>query len=169
MADKHEFERQLESVRARLVRSAAVLCWAGADVEDVVQETLLEALRSRQSFGDRSSVLTWAYVILTRVAARVNARRRERAVATDWAALADGLPPVDGGLIADEAHRAVADAVRRLPQRQREMVTLHFLEDLTYAEISTALGVSVGTVKATIFEAKASLRTALCALQKESR
>ena len=68
---------------------------------------------------------------------------------------------MDRAVILDEDARRLIDAVRSLPDRQREMVTLHFLRELPYAEIAQALGVSVGTVKATLFEAKLSLRAAL--------
>ena len=71
------------------------------------------------------------------------------------------MPPVDRALIVDEDARHLVDAIRSLPDRQREMVTFHFLDELSYGEIAAALGVSVGTVKATLFAAKMSLRSAL--------
>ena len=46
------------------------------------------------------------------------------------------------------------------------MITLHFLEDLSYKEIARALDVSVGTVKATLYAARSALRTIL---QREDR
>ena len=71
------------------------------------------------------------------------------------------LPPVDAALIEDEMARRMIDAIRQLPQRQREMVTLHYLDERPYRDIAEALGVSIGTVKATLFNAKQSLREAL--------
>jgi RNA polymerase sigma-70 factor (ECF subfamily) len=71
------------------------------------------------------------------------------------------LPPVDSAIVVNEEHRCLIDAIRVLPERQREMVTLHFLKEVSYDEIARALDVSVGTVKATVFQAKASLRSAL--------
>src|SRR5690348_15538363 len=135
---KRDFESQLQAVYLPLLRSAAVLCWSRDDVEDVVQETLLQALRSAHSFGGRSSLLTWAYVILARVAGTANEKRRRRHFPSsrDLSTVPDVLPPVDSRVIADEESRALTNAIRTLPQRQREMVTLHFLEDLSYAQIA---------------------------------
>lgn len=175
-----EFEASLDAVHPALVRAARVLCWADADVEDVVQETLLAAFRGRASFKGDASPFTWCYTILTRVASRANRRHaRGRSMASthvddDGADLAESLdaplPPVDSRLLDDETSRAVVDAVRRLPQRQREVITLHFLQDCSYAEIAAALGISVGTVKATVFAAKQSLREKLSpAAAPESR
>ncbi len=52
-------------------------------------------------------------------------------------------------------------AIRALPLRQQQAVVLHYLDDLPIAEVSTAMGVAVGTVKATLSQARAALASAL--------
>ncbi len=164
-----DFDANLTPVYPALVRSAAVLCWSKDDVEDVVQETVLRGFQSYGSFRRESPFLTWMYVILLRVAAAAN-RQRRRQVPLDYRLdQPDQLPPVDRAVIDDEQGGMVIDAIRGLPQRQREMVTLHFLHDLSYPQIAEALGVAVGTVKATLFSAKASLREALAVSDKKPR
>jgi RNA polymerase sigma-70 factor (ECF subfamily) len=163
-----EFERAVNEVYPALVRSAHLLCWSAQDVEDVVQETMLQSLRGYGSFQGRSSPLTWCYTILARVAWAAN-RRRLRAPASYARVQADGLPPVDAALIEDETSRLIVNAIRALPDRQREVLTLHFLQDLSYAEIADALGIAVGTVKATIHAAKSSLRKTLAAREERPR
>ncbi len=156
-----DFEAAAEAAYPALGRAATILCWSRSDVEDVVQETMLRAFKAYGSFRGDSSFLTWAYAILARVAQAAN-RRHVNRLPSD---LANDqplpLPPVDRAVVAEEDARCLIDAIRSLPDRQREMVTLHFLEHFRYAEIADALGVSVGTVKATLFEAKVSLRRAL--------
>jgi RNA polymerase sigma-70 factor (ECF subfamily) len=164
MSDQgRDFERAVNDVYPALVRSAHVLCWSHADVEDVVQETMLQALRGFASFRGNSSPLTWCYAILARVAAGANRQRRRAPTGCAASVHADGLPPIDEAMIRDETARLMVDAIRGLPERQREVLTLHFLQDLSYAEIGDALGVAVGTVKATVHAAKASLRKTLAA------
>jgi len=158
---KGDFESEAEAVYPALVRAATVLCWSRSDVEDAVQETLMSAFKSYSSFRGDSSFLTWTYAILARVASAAN-RERSRRIPADYDADRPvQLPPVDGTVIVDEEARCLIDAVRSLPERQRAMVTLHFLQELSYGEIAEALGISVGTVKATIFAAKTFLRSAL--------
>ena len=164
-----DFESAVHAVYAPLVRSASVLCWSAGDVDDVVQETLLQAVRSYGSFNGSSSFLTWCYTILVRVATASN-RRRSRRIPADYAAGRDNvLPPVDARLLENEEARVLVDAIRSLPQRQREMITLHFLHELSYADMAKALGVTVGTVKSTIYSAKGALRVALSQNAAESR
>ena len=157
--DQRDFEGELQAAWPALVRSATVLCRSAADVEDVVQETMMQAYRAYPGFRGESAFLTWAYVILARVASKANRRAlRDQNLP---AFQAEALPPVDAGIVKDETARRVIDAIRRLPERQREMMTLHFLDERPYREIAQALGVSEGTVKSTIHSAKQSLRAAL--------
>jgi RNA polymerase sigma-70 factor (ECF subfamily) len=158
---KKDFEAAAEGAYPALVRAATVLCWSRADAEDVVQETMLRAFKSYGAFRGDSSFFTWAYAILARAAQAAN-QAHTKCLPSDYAlSQPQQLPPVDWAVVLKEDARVLIDAIRSLPTRQREMVTLHFLEDLCYAEIAAALEVSVGTVKATIFEARASLRSAL--------
>jgi len=138
-----------------------VLCWSKADVEDVVQETMLSAYKAFGSFRGDSSFLTWTYRILARAAGAAN-RKQARVLPDEYAASQpEHLPPADRSVLLDDDARAVINAIRALPERQREIITLYLLKELSYAEISEAMQVSLGTVKATIFEAKKSLRAAL--------
>jgi RNA polymerase sigma-70 factor (ECF subfamily) len=53
--------------------------------------------------------------------------------------------------------------VRRLPPRQAQAVVLHYVEDLTVADIASVLGVAEGTVKALLHQARERLRRQLIA------
>jgi RNA polymerase sigma-70 factor (ECF subfamily) len=130
-------------------------------MEDVVQETLIRAFRSYDSFRGDCSFFTWAYSILTRVASETN--RKSSRVLPDDVALAWLQESGKGEdmVVLEKETRRVVDAIRALPERQRQMITLHFLEDLSYKEIARALDVSVGTVKATLYAARSALRTIL--------
>ncbi len=122
---------------------------------------MLTAFKSYDSFRGDASFFTWAYRILVRAAHAAN-QKQARVLPSEFAmSQTEQLPPADRAVILDEEARGVIDAIRALPARQREIITLHLLEHLSYAEISSATEVSLGTVKATIFQAKTSLRAAL--------
>ena len=122
---------------------------------------MLSAYKSFGSFRGNSSFLTWVYTILLRVAQVANRKRATLLPSEYCPNRSEHLPPTDRGFMLQEDARAVVDAIRSLPERQRETITLYLLKELSYAEIAAAMAVSVGTIKATIFEAKSSLRAAL--------
>jgi RNA polymerase sigma factor (sigma-70 family) len=55
--------------------------------------------------------------------------------------------PADVAVLASESRREVIDAVRSLPQRQRECVVLRYFEECSTAETAAALGIGEGAVK----------------------
>ncbi len=64
-------------------------------------------------------------------------------------------------LVQSEEHRRVLDAVRRLPMRQRDCVTLRYFEELSIEQIALTLGLSVNSVKTHLQRAKVALEHAL--------
>ena len=56
---------------------------------------------------------------------------------------------------------ALADALRRLPKRQREAIALRYLSDLSEADTAAALGIAPGSVKVHVHRGLASLRDQL--------
>lgn len=72
-----------------------------------------------------------------------------------------GADPPDACLLLDEEHPEVLTAVRALPRRQQEVVTLRYWLHLTEAEIATTLKISRGTVKSNAARALDKLEKAL--------
>ena len=70
-------------------------------------------------------------------------------------------PAAEVDAVRRDEQRAVVDAVRRLPERQRDCIVLRFYADLSDTEIADALGISPGSVKTHLHRARASLAAAL--------
>jgi DNA-directed RNA polymerase specialized sigma24 family protein len=127
----------------------------GADRDDVVQEALARAWARRATFDPaRGTPRVWLCAIVADQARR--ARRRVRPavgppnLAGEAAAGVDVTPDID-------LERAVA----RLAPRQRLVVDLHYYVGLDVAEAAIVMGCSEGTVKSTLSDARARLRTML--------
>lgn len=121
-----------------------------ADADDLVQEVLLRAWRGLATYdASRGSVRAWLAGILFRATPR---RPRDVVLDTTTAAALSGVPE-----LTEELDLAIAS----LPRRQLQVVTLHYLADLPVDEIAQALGISVGSVKSHLFDARANLRKAL--------
>jgi RNA polymerase sigma-70 factor (sigma-E family) len=140
------FDDVYAAEHAPLVRLAALLLGSSAAAEDVVQDAFAK-LHPR--FGTVHHPAGWLHTAVVRACS--NERRRWGVARRHVHRLAvgDGVdPPV---------HELVA-SVRRLPPRQRAVVVLRFYADLTEADIASALGVRVGTVKSSLHRALAHLR-----------
>jgi RNA polymerase sigma-70 factor (sigma-E family) len=138
-----------------LVRLAVLLVGDRASAEDIVQDAFLGLYRRWDRLTDTSAPL--AYVRTSVVnGCRTALRRRSRA--RQVGNLAE--PPAESAeavALLSEEQRAVAGALRRLPERQREALVLRYYLDLSEAEIAAAMGISRGTVKSATSRALAAV------------
>ncbi|MGQ9590968.1 MAG: RNA polymerase sigma factor [Planctomycetota bacterium] len=133
-------------------------------VEDVCQDAVLKALRSKGALRCAESFSSWLYRIAAntlRDHLRAAARRKRRiSFAED---LDERAAPGDGTETlarSEEAERLLA-AVRALPARYREPLLLRHSHDLSYREIGKILGISENAVQVRIFRARRMLRARL--------
>ena len=141
-----------------LVRLARLFVDDRDAAEDLVQEAFLRLARhaGRIDAADRAPAYLRSIVLnLARdhnrrglVSLRHHTTRGREVDVTDDAA---------DRLVRSEEHRAVLDAVRRLPLRQRDCITLRYFEELSIEQIAVALGVSSNSVKTHLQRAMASL------------
>ena len=151
-------EQIIERYGAGLARVAASYEADRALREDLLQEMLLAIHRALPSLRDPDRLGPFVFRVahnrgVTHVT-REHANRRKRD-ATE----AEPLDPEDD-LLARERTQRLAGAVRRLPLPYRQVITL-VLEELSYAEIAEALGLSVSNVGVRVNRAKAQLKELL--------
>jgi RNA polymerase sigma factor (sigma-70 family) len=145
-----EIERLYRTRRRAFVAVAAAIVGESADAVDVVQDAFATALRKRRRYRSSGSVEAWIWrIVLNKARDRRRKSRRDALVATAEAAVSTN------GYEADAAVRAL---LARLPERQREAVFLRYYADLDYATIGDLLGISSGTVGATLNAAHSALR-----------
>ena len=118
---------------------------------DAVQEAFATAVRKRGSFRGEGLLEAWVWRIVLN-AARSDARRSVPAVVYDESPSMNGRPEDDAELRA---------ALALLPDRQRTAVFLRYYADLDYTTIGEALGITTGTVAATLNAAHSALRIRL--------
>lgn len=148
-ADDGQFADWVAPHVASMARLATRLA-PDADRDDVVQESLLRAWRKRLTYDERrGSAQTWLLAIVADQCRE--ARRRLRPVVTH-----QELTVVDSSADVD-LERGVA----ALPARQRLAVSLHYFVGLSVRECAEVMACSEGTVKSTLFDARARLRAAL--------
>lgn len=153
-----EFTAFVAGRSARLVHFATMLCGERQQAEDLVQGALEKAYLRWPWIDDdpfgyvRRSILNRHLSWLRR------GRWRERPTGepedTVGSSQPDHAPRIDVQL-------ALLDALRRLTRRQRAVVVLRYVEDLSELQTAAALDIAAGTVKATSARARVKLRAAL--------
>jgi RNA polymerase sigma-70 factor (ECF subfamily) len=134
------------------------------DAEDLIQETMVQALQSFHRFRPGTNCRAWLVTILQHVRSnRRRARTRSPLVSDPYERLAQAVPfvpPVPQELT-DET---ILDALRRVPTQYQEVLLLCDVEELAYKEIAQALAIPIGTVMSRLHRGRALLRLALASL-----
>ncbi len=139
----------------RLRRYARALAGDQYAADDLVQDTLERAINKRHLWRPGSDLRAWLFAIMHNVFVnQLRSRQSHPEVALDDDALPAVLPAESAGLEIRDLQTALAV----LPVEQREIVLLVGLEQLTYAEVSEALGIPIGTVMSRLFRGRERLR-----------
>lgn len=149
---QEEIERIYRARFHRFLRVAEAICRDPETAHDAVQDAFAGALRGAAEFRRESSLETWLWACV------VNAARRNRRALRG----ADPLDELADRRAGDPAEPgSLPVALAALPERQRLVLFLRYYADLDYAAIAEALGISTGTVGATLNHAHAALRRRL--------
>jgi RNA polymerase sigma-70 factor (ECF subfamily) len=149
-----EFRQQIEATIPALRRYARALTRDAETADEIVQDTLVRALRSEHLFhgGDMRA---WLYTILTNLN-----RNRLRSLSRR-----PTLTPIkdnDAAMMGPEAGgRDISRALDDLAEDQRAALLLVVLEGLTYREVADVQGVPIGTVMSRLARARTQIRAYL--------
>jgi RNA polymerase sigma-70 factor (ECF subfamily) len=133
-----------------------------AAAEDLLQETLVEAIRSAAGFRGEAALRTWVCAIARRRLARHYEAERRQAVAESGLALLGALPPEERGeaeLI--ERRDEIVRALGRLPVVHRQVLILKYLDDLPVSAIAGEIGKTPIQVQSLLQRARDGLRRQL--------
>lgn len=157
----------LEESRGRLYRIAYSWCHNAALADDLVQETLVKALKYSDQLRDPNTIKSWLYKILTNCW-RDHFRRNRETVDIDDVVLVDDHDPEF-----HQERREVVEKVRAgiatLPVGQRQVLTLVDLEGCSYIEVAEILDIPIGTVMSRLCRARRALKDALLTAEEAAR
>ncbi len=160
----HRHRQRVYALALRMVRNPA-------DAEDLAQEAFLRAFRALPTVDLTRPFLHWLLRITTNACLDHHRRRKARPELLgpppgidedDWEPRdADPGPLPDHAVESRESSEWLERVLAGLPPRYRAVITLRYVEDLSYEEIASLLGLPLGTVKAQIHRAHAQVRKRL--------
>lgn len=153
----------------RAVRLAYYYLGNAADADEAVQDAFVKVYGHMSSFRADLPFDAWFTRILVNTCLdRLKTRRRTPGASPADVQAADALDKVPGHepsperrLLAESAWRAVADAVRDLPTRQREAFMLCHIDEASPRDAAEILGMNAATLRVHLFRALRKLRGVL--------
>jgi RNA polymerase sigma-70 factor (ECF subfamily) len=169
------FEELMLRYQGRLITVLEHLTGKREQAEDLAQEVFLRVYRARKNYEPGAKFSTWLFTIANNVAAnslRSSSRRREvrlngRLSNSSGALGLEGLALAASGLMPTrqldkaEMRDIVRLAISSLNERQRMAVLLSKFEDMSYADIGTAMQMSPEAIKSLLSRARVNLKEIL--------
>ncbi len=132
------------------------------DALDLTEEAFIRAMKAYPRFRGDADPFTWLYRIALNVLKKRYRKNARRAELWEEHQAKDPSPSsetrtAEHAMVEEERALAVRQAIAQLPVAFREAITLRYIDEMSYEEISTAAGCSMGTVKSRISRGKALL------------
>jgi RNA polymerase sigma-70 factor, ECF subfamily len=169
--DRAALDDLLEHHQRTVYRYGLKMCRDPEDAKDVLQETLLAAVRTLKDFRGAASVSTWLYTIARSFC--LKKRRRSKFAPEQEESLEAAAPGKEARQIPDAARwpddelagrqieAALERAIGGLDPMYREVLVLRDVEGLTAPEVAEVMGLSVEAVKSRLHRARLAVRAAV--------
>ncbi|WP_235029896.1 RNA polymerase sigma factor [Nonomuraea solani] len=172
--DETMFAALLDTWSQGLLRVARSYVSTDHSAEEVVQDTWLAVIDGIDGFEGRSSVKTWVYRILVNTAKKRGVRESrtlpwsaferdglktaELEPPGGWPAPTAAWPTPEGEALASEVRGLIAEALGRLPPRQRIVIALRDVEGCTSDEVCEILEISPANQRVLLHRARMAVR-----------
>ena len=168
-----EFEQVYAMFQPKIQRYLIRLI-GSKEAEDLTQEVFIKVNNALHSFKNQSQLSTWIYQIATNAAIDRMRSRSFKQESTELYSQSDidvivehntcsDKKPIlpEDQVVREEMNECIKEYIASLPENYRTVLTLSELEQFKTSEISSILGLSVGTVKIRLHRAKEKLKAEL--------
>ena len=167
------FSALVELYQERAVHTANSFVGNLEDARDIAQEAFVKAYQNLSSFGGQSRFYTWFYRILVNTCKDFLRKKKLRQTFSFWsdreeeegldpmANVADTAANASDELLSRELGTSITEALETLPDRQKSVFVLRYLEGMSLNEISETLKISLGAVKANLWQAGQKMKATL--------
>jgi len=135
--------------------------------EDAAQDAFITAWMKLDALHEPEKFGAWTCRIAKNLAKNMIVRYRSwLPLDAAEASLSEEYADPERLALSREEREELHESIAGLPERVREVIRLHYFEDVPVAEIAGRLGVTVGTVKAQLFDGRKRIRKELCAMNE---
>lgn len=172
--DRKELGKMVDRFSPGIFRLALRMLGNEQDAEDILQETFIKALKSLDSFEERSSLSTWLYRIAMNEALMVLRKHKVATVSIDEEnedeegpdgprEIVDWCCLPEEELLGGESRKFLDGAVQKLTPALRAVFVLRDIQGLSVNETAETLGITESAVKTRLLRARLKLREELSA------
>jgi RNA polymerase sigma-70 factor (ECF subfamily) len=159
VGDQAAFARVMQDETPRLVRLALSVLGRLSEAEDVTQDAFLRLWSAAPDWEPRAQIGTWLHQVAYRLSIDTLRRRRPTVDVEDLEqVLADDSASPERAALDQERDRLLAQAMDRLPPRQRSAIVLAHLQGLSQAEASVVLEVTEDAYESLLARARRRLK-----------
>lgn len=166
--DLNAFNEIMKRHQAKIYNLAYRLLGNAEDADDATQETFIEAYKSLKSFQYKSKFFTWLYRVALNTChqqiRKAESRKRTlTAFADNFKILnsENGMETPDSVTIKKEQETLLQAAIDKLPEKQKQVIVLFYVQNLKYREIAEIIGCPEGTVASRLNTAIRNLKPKL--------
>jgi RNA polymerase sigma-70 factor (ECF subfamily) len=164
-----DFDSLVALYRPRIFRFILASLRNRESAENLTQECFVKAYKAREQFRGAASIPTWLLQIAANLVRDHESSGRlkfwRRALKVDLIDVMDAIPDrqlsPESMVSVKQEVELIWRAAARLPERQRTVLLLRFVEDLNLLEIAEVTGLKLGTVKTHLFRAVEAVRAAI--------
>lgn len=155
-----DFRYDLLPLKNKLFRLALRITLDSAEAEDVTSDTLIKVWNKREELRGVESIEAYCMTVCRNLALDRHEKKEAQNLSLEANEIdaADNSFTPDEQLERDEKLRKVHELFNRLPERQRTIMQLRDIEEKSYREIATIMGVSEEVVKVTLFRARQAIK-----------
>ncbi len=162
--NRDAFGTLIDRYESKLKRYGKKFLANSDDIDDIVQDIFLSAYRSIQSFDTSERWSPWLYRIAHNAFVNALRKQKHRPLSIDFDTLltfASHEEPVEAEHERAEMKARIDAGMESLAPKYREVLVLHYFEDMAYKDIADVLEVPVGTVGVRLLRAKEALKRSL--------
>jgi len=169
--DEAAYQALVAKYQLALSRHIQRMVRSSGDVDDLVQDCFIKAFTALKSYSSEYAFSTWLYKIATNHSIDYLRKKRlpvtsiDKPISSKDGDMEFEIPDItyrpDQHIVEDQRRELLRDAIDKLPEKYKRVITMRHTQEKSYEEIAQELDLPLGTVKAHIFRARSLLYKAL--------